>query len=180
MNIRQLDEADGPGMLDFARCLPPAETTFFREEEILTNRVSDWALRKGTLRLVAVDGSDGSILGYAAVAPRTGHSAHVGEISLIVAPDQRGRGVGKKLAHEAMLRSFQVLQLSKLVVEILATQEKTAAMFEAMGFRPEALLVDHLRDAEGRKHDLLMLCHHVDDSWSEIATIGLDTALYQD
>jgi len=34
-------------------------------------------------------------------------------------------------------------------------------VFEGMGFRPEALLRDQVKDREGHKHDLLILAHEV-------------------
>ena len=80
-----------------------------------------------------------TVLGYCAVVPLHGWSSHVGEIRLIVDPAHRGEGVGTALARHATLKAFRA-GLSKLVVEVLATQEFTIAMFSSLGFDPEALL----------------------------------------
>ena len=48
-----------------------------------------------------------------------------------------------------------------------------------MGFQPEALLRDHLRDPDGRLHDLVMLAHGVDEQWSAMLAVGLDDAVEQ-
>ena len=41
------------------------------------------------------------------------------------------------------------LGLTKMVVEVVADQEATIAMFRSLGFDPEALLADHVRDQAG-------------------------------
>ena len=40
-------------------------------------------------------------------------------------------------------------------------QEPTIAMFRSLGFDPEALLSDHVRDRAGDMRDLLVLSHSV-------------------
>ena len=53
--------------------------------------------------------------------------------------------------------------VTKLVVEVAAEQEATVAMFTKLGFEPEGLFRDHVRDQAGELHDLLVLAHFVDD-----------------
>ena len=77
----------------------------------------------------------GAVLGYVAVVPLHGWSSHVGEIRLIVDPEHRGEGVGTALARHAIIEALRT-GLSKLVVEVLATQEYTIEMFRALGFDP--------------------------------------------
>ena len=40
--------------------------------------------------------------------------------------------------------------LKKLVVEVIADQAPLIAMFRGLGFEPEALLTDHVRDRSGQ------------------------------
>jgi hypothetical protein len=40
-------------------------------------------------------------------------------------------------------------------------QRGAIAVFEGIGFRPEALMRDHVKDREGNTHDLLVLSHEV-------------------
>ena len=67
---------------------------------------------------------------------------------MIVDPDHRGRGIGRALAQHAVLEALS-LGLRKMVVEVVADQEATIAMFRSLGFDPEALLKDHVRDQAG-------------------------------
>jgi hypothetical protein len=46
-----------------------------------------------------------------------------------------------------------------------------------MGFRPEALLRDHVKDREGRKYDLLILAHEVAKFQGQMDAYGISKAL---
>jgi len=46
-------------------------------------------------------------------------------------------------------------------------------MFRALGFDPEALLADHVRDRSGQLRDLMVLAHSVDDQWASMVTAGV-------
>ena len=88
-----------------------------------------------------------------AVVPLHGWSSHVGEVRVIVDPGRRGRGVGRALARRAILEALE-LGLTKMVVEVIADQEPTIACSASLGFDPEALLADHVRDRSGELRDL--------------------------
>jgi len=45
-----------------------------------------------------------------------------------------------------------------------------------MGFKTEALLRDHVKDAEGKKHDLIMLSHDVQAVQNMMEVYGLNQA----
>ena len=64
-----------------------------------------------------------------------------------------------------------------MVVEAIATQDATIALFAGLGFQPEALLVDQVRDAGGELHDLMVLALHGDETWSTLTAVGLDQPL---
>jgi GNAT superfamily N-acetyltransferase len=136
MEIRPLVPADEEALGSFLRRIPEGDRTFFKEAVDDREVVAAWS-RPGAARWIAVEGD--RVLGYAAVVPLHAWSSHVGEIRLIVDPDRRGEGVGRTLAQRATLVALQ-LGLSKLVVEVLANQEATVAMFRSLGFDPEALL----------------------------------------
>jgi RimJ/RimL family protein N-acetyltransferase len=65
------------------------------------------------------------------------------------------------------------LGVAKLVVEVIADQEALIAMFVVLGFEPEALLIDHVRDRSGELRDLLVLAHSVQDQWASMAAAGI-------
>jgi L-amino acid N-acyltransferase YncA len=169
MEIRQLDAHDVEAVDRFLDRIPEGDRTFFREDVDDPATRAAW-FRPGTARLVAVD--SGEVVGYAGVMPMTGWSSHVGALSLIVDPERRGQGLGGALARRALLAALD-LGLTKLVVEVMARQQGTIELFRSLGFVPEALLTDYVRDHSGELHDLMLLAHSVEASWGSLRSTGV-------
>src|SRR5215218_3800350 len=125
MQIKQLEPADREALERFLVRVPEGDRTFFKEDVEAPEVVDAWT-RPGPARALAVE--DGDVVGYVAVVPLHGWSSHVGEVRVIVDPEHRGRGVGRALARRAVTAAVE-LDLRKLVVEVVADQEATIAMF---------------------------------------------------
>ena len=178
MDVVELGPAHTEALLRFFAGLPEGDLTFIEEEVTDPAVVRSWASGAGGgRRFVAVDGDE--VAGYVAVRPLPGWSSHVGEVRLVVSPTRRGSGLGRQLARQALVTAVGD-GLAKLVVEVVAEQGAALALFTDLGFTGEALLRDHVRDREGTLRDLMVLAHHVADTWSGMATVGLDEALGQD
>jgi ribosomal protein S18 acetylase RimI-like enzyme len=173
MEIRPIQTDDRDAMERFLRQIPEGDRTFFKENVDDPEVIDAW-VRPGTARSIAVDG--GEVIGYVAVVPLQGWSSHVGEVRVIVDPEWRGRGIGRALTRHAVLQALD-LGLTKMVVEVVADQEPTIAMFRSYGFDPEALLKDHVRDAGGRLRDLMILAYAVEDSHAAMAAVGIAESL---
>ena len=168
MEIRELQAGDRDAVERFVERVPEGDRTFFKEDVEAPGVLDAWT-RPGTARAVAVE--DGEVIGYVAVVPLHGWSSHVGEVRVIVDPGRRGRGIGRALARRAVLDAVE-LELRKMVVEVVADQEPTIAMFRSLGFDPEALLTDQVRDRSGALRDLMILAHSVEEQWSSMAVAG--------
>jgi L-amino acid N-acyltransferase YncA len=169
MEIRELEATDRDAVERFVARVPEGDRTFFKEDVEAPEVLEAWT-RPGMARVVAVEG--GEVVGYLAVVPQHGWSSHVGEVRVIVDPDRRGRGIGRALARRAVIEAAE-LDLCKMVVEVVADQEATIAMFRSLGFDPEALLTDHVRDQSGALRDLMILAHSVDEQWSSLVVAGI-------
>jgi len=169
MEIRELESADREAVERFVERVPEGDRTFFKEDVAAPGVIEAWT-RPGTARAVAVD--DGDVVGYVAVVPLHGWSSHVGEVRVIVDPDRRGRGIGRALVRRAVTEAIE-LDLRRMVVEVVADQEATIAMFRSLGFDPEALLTDHVRDQSGALRDLMILAHSVEEQWSSMVAAGI-------
>jgi ribosomal protein S18 acetylase RimI-like enzyme len=174
VDIRPIKAADLDELIAFFGRIPEGDRTFFKEDVSDRRLVEGWVSHERDRRLLAVDGS--RVVGYLALLPGVGWSSHVGELRLVVEPEYRGRHTGSSLAYRG-LQDALAMGLSKVVVEVVADQVPTIALFQGLGFEAEAVLTDHVRDATGRLHDLILLSHKVDDTWSAMTTIGLDQLL---
>jgi ribosomal protein S18 acetylase RimI-like enzyme len=169
MEIRALQDADRDAVERFVARVPEGDRTFFKEDVEVPDVLAAWT-SPGTARVVAVD--DDEVVGYVAVVPLHGWSSHVGEVRVIVDPHWRGRGIGRALARRAVIEAIE-LDLTKMVVEVVADQEPTIAMFRSLGFDPEALLTDHVRDQSGALRDLMILAHSAEEQWSSMIVAGI-------
>src|ERR1700759_3272257 len=100
MEIRPVEAADAQALSRFFERIPESDRTFLKEDVGDPRVLSDW-VQPGAGRTIAID--DGVVVGSVEVARLVGWSSHVGEVRLVVDPDHRGRGVGRRLARAAVL-----------------------------------------------------------------------------
>ena len=169
MSVVELAPEHCDAVVRFFSNLPEGDLTFIKEDVTDPDTVRSWTTAGG--RWVAVD-DEGEVTGYVAVRPLPGWSDHVGEVRLAVSPSRRGQGLGRELARRALVEAVGS-GLSKLVVEVVAEQGAALALFTDLGFSGEALLVDHIRDRSGQLRDLMVLAHHVGQTWAGMDTVGI-------
>jgi RimJ/RimL family protein N-acetyltransferase len=165
------DEAD---LLAFARVLPVHDLLFLRRNITQPKVLAAWAaeLEAGSIvSLVARE--SGMVVGCTAVVrDELSWSPHVGELRVLVSPEARDRGLGRVLIQESFLVALD-LQLEKLVAQMTVDQTRAMTVFEELGFKPEALLREHVRSPDGRKHDLVVLSHDVARFQAQMDAYGL-------
>lgn len=173
MDIRPIEPGDGPALSRFFQRIPDSDRTFLKED-VEDPRVLEQWVQPGAARMIAIDDAD--VVGSVAVMRLHGWSSHVGEVRLVVDPDRRGRGIGRRLARQAVLEAVG-MGLTKLVVEVISDQEALIAMFRSLGFEAEALLTDHVRDRAGQMRDLIVLANSVDEQFAALSTAGVTDQL---
>ena len=150
--------------------IPESDRTFLKEDVGDPHVVEHW-VRPGAGRADRSRRRRGRRLGGRRAAHR------------LVEPRRRGparrrsratedAGSGASLARQAVLDSVD-MELRKLVVEVIADQASLIAMFRSLGFEPEALLIDHVRDRSGEMRDLIVLANSVDEQFAAMATAGV-------
>ena len=168
--VREPSRDDSRALADFLRDLPEGERRFLKREAIDADALLDQWLRNDRERhIIAAEGEH--IAGIAAALPGIGWSSHVAEVEVLVGRSHRRRGLGRQLARRALVSALEQ-GCTHVYVEVLAEQEALTAMFQELGFRPEALLRDFVRDSAGTLHDLLMLTHRVDDHSPLVEAMG--------
>lgn len=174
MDIRTIRANDIDGLKAFFDRIPEGDRTFFKEDVSDPHLIEQWVSDGRDHRLITVDGE--RVIAYVALMRGVGWSSHVGELRLVVDPDERGRQIGSAMAYRGLQEAL-AMNLSKVVVEVVADQVATIALFQGLGFEAEAFLADHVRDGAGQLHDLVVLSHAVDDTWSAMISVGLDKVL---
>jgi ribosomal protein S18 acetylase RimI-like enzyme len=169
MEIRPIEAGDGAALSRFFERIPESDRTFLKEDVSDAHVLEDW-VQPRTGRTIAVE--DGEVVGALAVVPLHGWSSHVGEVRLVVDLAHRGHGIGRQLARQAVLDAVD-MRLGKLVVEVISDQAPLIAMFRGLGFEPEALLTDHVRDRSGEMRDLIVLANSVDEQFAAMGAAGV-------
>lgn len=179
LELARLAGGDGAALAAFAAALPAHDLLFLRRDISQPKVIAAWmqAIAEGRLYSLAARDGAGALVGCTAiVVDALSWSRHVGELRVLVAPAWRGKGLGRLLIQECFAQALE-LGLGKLVAQMTVDQEAAIAVFEELGFRAEALLRDHVKDREGRLHDMALLSHDVRAVQSRLQAFGVADAL---
>ncbi len=178
ITLRHMNAGDRAALLDFSRALPGHDLLFLPVDITRPAMIDGWvdAIERGVVTTLLAE-RDGAVQGYAAIdRGQLDWSPHVAELRVLVAASMRGKGLGRVLTQEAFALALE-LGIEKMVAQMTVDQKGAIAVFEGMGFRPEALLRDHVKDRDGRKHDLLVLSHDVARFQAQMDAYGVSEAL---
>ena len=161
--LRLMDRSSRDDVIAFARTLPRADVLFLRMDITEPRNVDEWVRNIAAGRTVTVMAYDGDrVAGYASLHHNEVlWTRHVGEIRTIVGSDYRGISLGGRLVEE-IFEIAKEIGLKKITAQMTSDQKGARATFERVGFRPEALLTDHVVDNEGRTHDMLIMSYDID------------------
>jgi RimJ/RimL family protein N-acetyltransferase len=162
VTFRLMVPEDRNEVLEFARSLPPEDLMFLRNDVTQEPAVDAWMayLKNGrTISLIAE--VEGKIAGYSSIHVNDAlWTRHVGELRVLVGRESRGLGLGKRLTNEAF-GIAKDLKLRKVTAQMATDQRSARGVFEHLGFRPEALLADHVMTRDGQTHDLLIMSYDI-------------------
>jgi RimJ/RimL family protein N-acetyltransferase len=177
VEIRLLRPDDEAQVLAFARQLSTHDLLFLRRDISQPKVVAAWMeATRGDAMLTVIATRDGVLLGCATlVRDPLSWSRHVGELRVIVDASMRGKGIGQKLTSECFAIALQI-GLEKLVAVMTLDQRGAIAVFEGLGFHPEALLRQQVKDRDGKAHDIVMLSHDVAGFEAQRTAYGLSDA----
>ncbi len=165
VTFRTVGAADRDQILAFTRTLPENELMFLRMDVTREKVIDSWIDNLRTGRTVSLFAEvEQQLIGYCSLhQSEIQWSRHLGEIRMLVAPEHRGKGIGGELARQVFELAGH-LDLQKLVVQMMSSQQDAQTLFHHLGFIPEALLHDWAIDRTGRTHDLIVMSREVEDN----------------
>jgi L-amino acid N-acyltransferase YncA len=177
VTLRLLTRDDNVAFLEFTLNLPEHDLLFLRTDITDPDVVAGWIDNVEAGRIVTIVAERaGAIVGYASLhLSNAAWSQHVGELRVMTGPEARGKGLGRALT-EAIFAQALERGIEKMVAQMTIDQKGAIATFEELGFKPEALLRDHVKDRQGKKHDLLVFSHDVASFQSQLDVYGVSHA----
>ncbi len=157
--LRPVHEDDSRKLLEFFRRIPEEERYYLKENVASPDVVQEWTsgLDFGrVIPIVALSGdnivADATLHRSRAIARR-----HVGELRIVVDPDYRQVGLGRRLLRE-LLDIAASLDLCTVTFELVDHgEERAIAAAKSLGFQVCATLQDRIRDFWGDHRDLVLL-----------------------
>jgi L-amino acid N-acyltransferase YncA len=174
VELRFMRAGDEAAVLAFARELPADDLLFLPRDITQPKVLAAWVheIERGAMTsLLAFRG--GEVVGCATIVrDPLSWSPHVAELRVVVARAARGIGLGRLLSADAGELAV-ASGVEKLIAKLTPDQIGAVTVFETMGYKAEALLRDHVKDAEGVKHDLVILSLDVERFRARAAAYGL-------
>lgn len=177
ITLRLLGRLDHDAFLAFTTSLPDHDLLFLRTDITNPDVIDNWLDNIDLERIVTIVAErDGRILGYGSLhMSHAPWSQHVGELRVLIDGSMRGKGLGRALTESVFAQALD-RGIEKMVAQMTVDQKGAIATFEELGFKPEALLLDHVKDRQGLKHDLLVYSHDVHGFHAQLDAYGVSEA----
>jgi L-amino acid N-acyltransferase YncA len=178
IEIARMVPTDGVALQSFIAGLPPHDLLFLRRDVSHPDVLAAWmsALRDGRVTGLVARQAGVPVGCTAIVTEAPTWQQHVGELRVLLLPTLRGKGLGQLLIQESFVLALG-LGLEKLTARMTVDQRGAIAAFQGLGFRAEGLLHLHVKDREGKKHDLVLLGHDVASGQSLLHAYGITSVL---
>lgn len=169
MHLRLMCEDDTDNVFTFFSEISSEDKLYLKEDVSSIETIHKWISRITEKRTVTVLGEIDNILCAEATLHQqaAGWSKHIGDIRINVSPQYRGLGIATVLC-EKICWIARNINIEKIIAEVIAEQKTDLAIFQNFGFKQEAILIDHVEDIKGKKHDLIILANHTGTLLEEI------------
>ena len=174
VTLRSMVPADGPALLQFARHLPQHDILFLRRDITKQEGIDKWVkdLENGIMYSILAEDEEG-ICGYSIIhLTDLEWSKHMADLRVSTSERARGIGLGRLLTRVAFNMAL-ALGIEKVMARMTPDQQGARALFQELGFQPEALLKDAMKDRAGNYHDLLVMAVNVQTFLAQRTAYGV-------
>jgi L-amino acid N-acyltransferase YncA len=169
VEIRPMAADDLDRSLAFFQSLTAQDRLYLRHDVTRRDEVEAriQAMQAGSAkRLVALD-EDRIVADAALELESASWKRHVGEIRLIIANPYKRKGLGMLMARELYSMAVEA-KVEEVVVRMMRPQLAARSIFRKLGFHEETLLPDYVKDAEGKKQDLVLMRCDLEGLWQKL------------
>ncbi len=155
--IRPMTATDGEALRDFTHGLSAHDRLYMRRDLTSDAGIESWIsdIEQGVIYSLLAEDEQG-MAGFSTVhLNKLEWTRHVADIRVATAERTRRTGLGRLLVREGFNLAL-ALDVEKLMARMTPDQNGARVLFEELGFTPEALLKDFVKDRDGNYHDLLL------------------------
>ncbi|MBQ0719837.1 MAG: N-acetyltransferase [Gammaproteobacteria bacterium] len=173
-SLHLMSEHDTTDMLAFAKTLPAHDLMFLRRDILQPHVIESWVRKIESGKNITVIATvDKEIIGYGTLSRgEIDWSRHVAELRIMVGPNHRETGVGRIIVRE-LFRIALDKSIEKIYARMTLDQTGARKLFQELGFHPEALLENEVKDREGKVHDVLSMAVDVETFHARRDSYGL-------
>ncbi len=168
LELRPLEAGDKIALLRFFERVPEADRYYLKENVTAPEVIQSWSTKVDFDRTIPIVAAvDGAIVADATLhRSRAPARRHLGEVRIVVDPEYRERGLGRRLIREVLDIALE-LGLHKATFELVAQREQAAMVAaRSVGFQEVARLKGWVRDLWGNYQDLILMELPLEDQHS--------------
>jgi len=173
--IRPMTAEDLDRSVAFFQSLTAQDRLYLRHDvtrrEEVEGRIQ--AMQAGRARRLVALQKDRIIADAALELESASWKRHVGEIRLIIANPYKRKGLGMLMARELYSAAVEA-EVEEIVVRMMRPQLAARSIFRKLGFQEVTLLGDYVKDAEGRKQDLILMRCDLEGLWQRLDHVIAD------
>jgi RimJ/RimL family protein N-acetyltransferase len=159
VELRPLESRDHMALLNLFQQIPEEDLYYLKDTVTDSEVIRDWTLNINLERVISIV----ALVEDTIIADATLHRSrvfarkHTGEVRIVVDPEYRGKGVGRRLIRE-LLDIAAELDLYRVYIELVPEREDAAiGVMENLGFKKVATLPGRIRDYYGSYKEVVVL-----------------------
>lgn len=157
-SLRLATEPDLPAIVEIYNAAVPSRQSTADTSPVSVESRREWFRRHDAPRRpILVHEADGKVVAWVSFQSFYGRPAyaHTAEVSIYIAPEHRGAGLGKRLLAEA-LDLAPSLDIKTVLGFVFAHNVPSLRLLQALGFAPWGTLPD-VAEMDGREYSLAIL-----------------------
>ncbi|MBN2123991.1 MAG: GNAT family N-acetyltransferase [Deltaproteobacteria bacterium] len=169
LTLRPIQPEDAAPLFEMFARLPEEDKWYLDGDFEDPMRMEKWVLDRDPRKQVSIVASlEGKVVSLACLSRKHfGSKSHIGEIRISVDPSFRARHLGTWMLMDLMNLAIS-MELEILVMHLV--EDRDALVIggaRKLGFSPEAVLRNYIRDRQGNPHNFVILVKRLYRGWED-------------